>query len=85
MSRFSSSGCRRFQFTGIVSLCHCVIVSLCSIKPSIRGDPDKQVETGRVGLEDPAKGKHSLGWRLAQVKTGETKCGGHGVDLMQGT
>ena len=41
---------------------------LCSVNPNIRADPEKQVETGRVGLENPATGKHSLGWRLAQVR-----------------
>eukprot|EP00879_Flechtneria_rotunda_P000540 GHRR01000645.1.p1 GENE.GHRR01000645.1~~GHRR01000645.1.p1 ORF type:complete len:131 (+),score=38.13 GHRR01000645.1:351-743(+) len=37
----------------------------------IRGDPFKQNEAARVGLEDPASGKHSLWWHVAKVKTDE--------------
>lgn len=33
----------------------------------MRGDPWKQVETGRNGLEDASTGKHSWLWKVAQV------------------
>lgn len=38
---------------------------------TLRGDAFKQVETGRVGLEDASTGKHSWLWHVAQYKIDE--------------
>lgn len=38
---------------------------------NLRGNPFKQTEAGRVGYEDPAKGKHSFWWHVAQIKMDE--------------
>lgn len=43
------------------------VLSSCSPSIVMRGDPWKQVETGRVGLEDASTGKHSWLWHVAQV------------------
>ncbi|KAI8462307.1 MAG: hypothetical protein J3K34DRAFT_527839 [Monoraphidium minutum] len=38
---------------------------------NMRGDPMAQVQTAEVGLQDAAKGKHSLFWHIAQFKVDE--------------
>ncbi|GBF98021.1 hypothetical protein Rsub_11132 [Raphidocelis subcapitata] len=41
------------------------------VNVNLRGDPMRQVETARVGMEDPAKQKHSVWYYAAQFKVDE--------------
>jgi hypothetical protein len=36
----------------------------------MRGNPELQTEAGRTGFEDPAAGKRSLWYHIAQVRPG---------------